>query len=77
MGLVTADPISVDPRDDELYRIHTHAAGPAGVLPLDEKMLREAPSGDIFGLSQNAGMGWAPGRLRNREFLILGTQGGI
>ena len=46
-------------------------------LPLDEEYLRTAPSGDLFGLTQDAGMGWDPRRLRGREFLILSTQGGI
>ena len=36
----------------------TNAVGPAGSLPLTEEMLRDWPSGDIFGLTQNAGMGW-------------------
>lgn len=40
-------------------------------------MLRAWPSGDVFGLSQDAGMGWDPARLRQKEFLILSTQGGI
>src|SRR5687767_7263094 len=57
--------------------IHTHGAGPAGSLPLTEELLREAPSGDIFGLTQNAGMGWNPAELARDEFLILSTQGGI
>lgn len=34
-------------------------------------------SGDLFGWTQNAGMGWDPARLRGKEFLILSTQGGI
>jgi putative YjhG/YagF family dehydratase len=69
--------LPVDSGDSELYNVTTHATGPIGVLPLDEEFLREAPSGDIFGLSQNAGMGWQPRHLRRREFLILSTQGGI
>jgi len=40
-------------------------------------MLRERPSGDLFGLSQDAGMGWDPSELGGKEFLILSTQGGI
>ena len=40
-------------------------------------MLRERPSGDLFGWSQNAGMGWEPSRIGGREFLILSTHGGI
>jgi len=40
-------------------------------------MLRERPSGDLFGWSQNAGMGWEPSALGRKEFLILSTHGGI
>ena len=40
-------------------------------------MLREWPSGDLFGLSQNAGMGWSPQEMLGPQFLILSTQGGI
>jgi putative YjhG/YagF family dehydratase len=40
-------------------------------------MLREWPSGDLFGLSQNAGMGWSPQQMLGPQFLILSTQGGI
>jgi putative YjhG/YagF family dehydratase len=36
-----------------------------------------SPSGDLFGMSQNAGMGWNPSQLLRKQFLILGTQGGI
>jgi putative YjhG/YagF family dehydratase len=63
--------------DPSLYDIQTRAAGPAGRLPLTEELLRNAPSGDIFGLSQDAGMGWNPAELGRKEFLILSTQGGI
>ena len=55
----------------------TRARGPAGRLPLTEQMLLERPSGDLFGLTQDAGMGWDPAALGAREFLILSTQGGI
>jgi putative YjhG/YagF family dehydratase len=55
----------------------THAAGPAGVLPLSAEMLLTEPSGNLFGLSQNAGMGWDPARLLDPEFLILSTHGGL
>ena len=60
-----------------LNDITTHAAGPSGQLPLSEQMLRERPSGDLFGLSQNAGMGWNPDELTRTQYLILSTQGGI
>jgi putative YjhG/YagF family dehydratase len=40
-------------------------------------MLLTQPSGNLFGLSQNAGMGWEPNRLLDPEFLILSTHGGL
>ena len=60
-----------------LWRIETAGAGPQGSLPLTADMLIERPSGDIFGLTQNAGMGWDPSELGRPQFLMLGTQGGI
>src|SRR5437660_2825332 len=60
-----------------VYEIQTKAAGPAGQLPLTPQMLSEAPSGDVFGLTQNAGMGWDPRELGRIQFLILSTQGGL
>ena len=36
----------------------TRGEGPTGSLPLTDEMLRTWPSGDLFGLTQNAGMGW-------------------
>lgn len=71
------NPIPIDTAETGLYDVQTRAAGPAGTLPLDPDFLRNAPSGDIFALSQNAGMGWNPRWLRRKEFLILSTQGGI
>jgi xylonate dehydratase len=61
----------------EIFRIQTSSAGPAGSLPLTEEMLRHSPSGDLFGMTQNAGMGWNPGELGRKQFLILSTQGGV
>jgi putative YjhG/YagF family dehydratase len=63
--------------DPSLYDVQTSAAGPAGTLPLTEELLLHAPSGDVFGLSQNVGMGWSPAELTRKEILILSTQGGI
>ena len=48
-----------------------------GVVPLTEDFLRDSPSGDVFGLSQNAGMGWEPAKTARDPFLILSTQGGL
>ena len=61
----------------EIFTVRTHAPGAAGSLPLTDEQLRNSPSGDLFGLSQNAGMGWAPGEVGRRQFLILSTQGGV
>jgi putative YjhG/YagF family dehydratase len=57
--------------------VKTHAAGPEGALPLSPEMLIKQPSGNLFALSQNAGMGWEPTRLLDPEFLILSTHGGL
>ena len=40
-------------------------------------MLLTEPSGNLFGLTQSAGMGWDPARLLDPEFLILSTHGGL
>jgi putative YjhG/YagF family dehydratase len=61
----------------DIYRVQTKAPGPQGSLPLTEDMLLNRPSGDIFGLTQNAGMGWNPAELGRKQFLILSTQGGL
>src|SRR5438132_2119645 len=71
------DVISLLEGDSSTYEVHTSAGGPAGSLPLTEELLRNAPSGDLFGLTQDAGMGWDPAELGRKEFLILSTQGGI
>lgn len=67
----------LDSDDPALYDIRSHAPGPAGSLPLTAEILRERPSGDLFGWTQNAGMGWNPATLGAKEFLILSTHGGI
>ncbi len=62
---------------EDLYTVPTHAPGPQGRLPLTPQMLREWPSGDLFGLTQNVGMGWEPAKVLRKHILILSTQGGI
>jgi xylonate dehydratase len=66
-----------DSADPAIYEVPTRAPGPTGSLPFTEEMLRERPSGDLFGWTQNAGMGWEPSAVGGREFLILSTHGGI
>jgi len=53
------------------------ARGPDGKLPLTPEMLREEPSGNLFGLTQNVGMGWDPSEVGKPQYLILSTQGGL
>ena len=53
------------------------AAGPAGRLPVTPEMLLTEPSGHLFGLTQNAGMGWDPAETGRPPYLILSTQGGL
>ncbi len=53
----------LDTTDPEILRVRTSAAGPTGALPISDDMLRHWSSGDLFGLSQNAGMGWKPGEM--------------
>jgi xylonate dehydratase len=67
----------LDSADPAIYQILTSAVGPAGSLPLTDEMLRHWSSGDLFGLSQNAGMGWKPSEMLGPQLLILSTQGGI
>lgn len=62
---------------DNLFDIQTHAQGPTGSLPLSPDFLTNAPSGDVFGWTQDAAMGWSPSDLGKDEYLILSTQGGI
>ena len=63
--------------DDSLYDVRTHAPGPSGRLPITADQLRHAPSGQLFGLTQDAGMGWNPSELGRPEFLLLSTHGGL
>jgi putative YjhG/YagF family dehydratase len=59
------------------YDVMTTATGPQGRLPLSPELLLHAPSGDLFGWSQDVGMGWQPQELSGKEFLLLSTQGGL
>jgi putative YjhG/YagF family dehydratase len=71
------DARDVFPDNPEIYEIRTRAAGPSGKLPLTDELLRRSPSGDLFGLTQNVGMGWDAALAGGKQFLILSTQGGL
>ncbi|ACB75950.1 YjhG/YagF family D-xylonate dehydratase [Opitutus terrae] len=70
------DPL-LDSPNDAIYTLRTTAPGPTGRLPVDPDRLRAMSSGELFGWTQNAGMGWDPARLLGKQFLILSTQGGV
>jgi putative YjhG/YagF family dehydratase len=61
----------------DLGAVETHAAGPQGQLPITPEMLISQPSGNLFGLSMDVGMGWSPARVLGPEVLILSTHGGV
>ena len=77
MGCVNIKLMLFDASDPSLFDIQSHASGPAGALPLTAEILRTRPSGEVFGWTQNAGMGWDASKLGAKEFLILSTHGGI
>ncbi len=70
-------PSAILDTDPALFDLVTRAPGPGGRLPLTEELLREAPSGDLFGWTQDVGMGWRPDDLGRPEVLLLSTSGGI
>lgn len=57
--------------------METSGDGPKGSLPLTDEMLRTWSSGDLFGWTQNAGMGWDIQKMLGPQFLLLSTQGGM
>lgn len=67
----------IETRDPAVYDLITTKRGPAGKLPLTDDLLRHSPSGNLFGWTQNVGMGWNPQKLGGKEFLILSTHGGL
>ena len=75
--MITPADVLGDDSDAKLREIRTHAKGPSGVLPFTAEFLTDSPSGDHFGMSQNAGMGWNPAELMRKQFMILATAGGV
>ncbi|MBX3399944.1 MAG: YjhG/YagF family D-xylonate dehydratase [Gemmataceae bacterium] len=67
----------VETTDDAVYQLVSTTRGPAGALPLTDDLLRHSPSGDLFGWTQNVGMGLNPQLLGRKEYLILSTHGGL
>ncbi len=67
----------LDSGRQEIYDVVTRAGGAPGELPLAADFLTACPSGDLFGLIQDVGMGWEPARAGADGFLILSHQGGL
>ena len=63
--------------EDAIFDFATHSEGPSGKIPFTAEILINQPSGDHFGMSQNAGMGWDPKEMLRKHFLILSTSGGL
>ncbi len=70
-------PLMLEADNPADYDVRTAAEGPPGTLPLTDDSLRSWPSGDLFGLTQNAGMGWSASEVDRPNLLILSTSGGL
>ena len=62
---------------EHLATTRTKARGPEGRLPITPEMLLAEPSGNLFGMTQDAGMGWNPAKVNRTQVLIVSTQGGL
>ena len=56
-----------------IAKTRTKAKGPEGRLPITADMLLKEPSGNLFGMTQDAGMGWNPAEVGRAQFLIIST----
>jgi xylonate dehydratase len=66
-----------DSTNPEVYELATIGEGPAGALPVTDAMLRGRASGDLFGWTMDAAMGWPAEKVDRAEFLVLSTLGGV
>ena len=74
---ISSSDIFGDSTESQSWKFNTHSKGPSGKLPFTKDFLINNSSGDHFGMSQNAGMGWNPEELLRNQFLILSTSGGL
>jgi len=72
-----SDESQLEISDESIFQIETQKGGPEGKIELTDEVLKHAPSGNLFGLSQNVGMGWSPKDFLGPQFLILNSHGGI
>ena len=62
---------------DLLPTTRTRGQGAEGKLPLDEDMLLNEASGNLFGMTQNVAMGWHPEEVNREQYVIVSTKGGL
>jgi xylonate dehydratase len=62
---------------DVIRSTRTKGQGTDGRLPLNEEMLLNEPSGNLFAMTQNVAMGWNPEEVNREQYVILSTQGGL
>ena len=72
-----SSPGPFDSDDPSIYAVKTRTPGPPGRLPLTADDLLRRPSGDLFGWTQDVGMGLPARELGRPEVLLLGTCGGV
>lgn len=79
MALTTPSPSleSILGTNGHIANTRTRGSGPAGSLPITADMLLNEPSGNLFGMTQNVGMGWNPDEVGRTQYLILSTHGGL
>ncbi len=60
-----------------LQSTRTRGQGREGRLPLDEEMLLNEASGNLFAMTQNVAMGWHPEEVNREQYVIVSTKGGL
>ncbi len=60
-----------------LPQTRTRGQGREGALPLDEEMLLNEASGNLFAMTQNVAMGWRPEEVNREQYVIVSTMGGL
>ena len=55
----------------------TRGQGREGKLPIDEDMLLNEASGNLFAMTQNVAMGWNPEEVNREQYVIVSTKGGL
>ncbi len=60
-----------------LSTTRTRGQGREGKLPLDEDMLLNEASGNLFAMTQNVAMGWHPEEVNREQYIIVSTKGGL